>query len=330
MDSYTWSYIQKYPKQTKRLLGIDHQQLEQLIALGKLLHQKHKEEIESTKIRVNQPGSGTHPKLSEAEQIVLMLVYLRHNLSFQLLGLIFQVSESTAHNIFAYWQQLFQGELPPSLLEQVKKFQEEEEIVIEQLKDYELIVDSAEQPIERPLDYQEQKKYYSGKQKRHTFKSQFIVLPKAEDIIDVVLGKPGPMSDIKICRQTLNKFDYQQTFSGDKAYIGENQIKTPYKKPKNGELTESQKEENKALSSNRIFVEHLIRVIKIFKVIQERFRLHKDRYKSVLMTVCGLVRLRIGSLILEIIESEQSGQVIDVMMSHSFIPKLEFVSSNPY
>ncbi|EAZ93135.1 hypothetical protein CY0110_03664 [Crocosphaera chwakensis CCY0110] len=86
------------------------------------------------------------------------------------------------------------------MLEQVKKSQDEEKLVIEQLKDYELIVDSAEQPIERPLDYQEQKRYFSGKQKRHTLKSQFIVLPKAEDIVDVVIGKPGPISDIKICR----------------------------------------------------------------------------------------------------------------------------------
>lgn len=329
MESYTWSYLNKYPKQTKRLLGIDDKQLEQLIALGKLLHHKKKEESEKTKIRINQPGAGTPSLLSEEEQIILTLVYLRHHISFQLLGLLFQVSESTAHNIFTYWQTLFQGELPPSLLEQVKKFQEEEEIVLEMLTDYELIVDSAEQPIERPSDYHEQEKYYSGKQKRHTFKSQFIVLPKAEDIIDVVIGKPGPMSDIEICRQTLSKFETNPTFSADKAYIGEPQITTPYKKPKNGDLTESQVKENKALSSNRIFVEHLIRVVKVFKVVQERFRLHKSRYKSVLLTVCGLVRLRISSLILEIIESSQFGEVIDVIMSHNFMPKFDFFPSNP-
>ena len=48
------------------------------------------------------------------------------------------------------------------MLEQIKKFQEEKEIVLEMLTDYELIVDSAEQAIERPSDYQEQKKYYCG------------------------------------------------------------------------------------------------------------------------------------------------------------------------
>ncbi|WP_293041440.1 transposase family protein [Moorena sp. SIO1F2] len=117
-------------------------------------------------------------------------------------------------------------------------------------------------------------------------------------MVDVVIGKPGPMSDIKICRKTLSKFNDQQTFSGDKAYIGETQITTPYKKPNNGELTETQKSENKALSSNRIFIEHLIRVLKFLKISQERFSLRKTRYKSVFLTVGGLVRLRIGSLIL--------------------------------
>ena len=324
MSNYTWDYIQQHPKETKRLLGIDYEQLEKLITLGKLANQRKKEKQENSKVRIIKSGGGNHHKLSAEIQIILMLVYLRQSPSFQVLGLLFQVSESTAHNLFNYWLKIFEEELPESLLEQIKKSPEEMANILEKLAQNELIVDSAEQAIERPSDYEEQKKYYSGKQKRHTFKNQFIVLPKGRDIVDVVVGKPGPMSDIKICRQVLNLFKPQQVFSGDKAYVGEAQITTPSKKPKNGELTESQKTENKALSSNRIFVEHLIRVVKIFKVVQERFRLHKRRYQSVVLTVCGLVRLRIDALILEIIESQISGQVIDVVMSHSFVPKLDF------
>ncbi|OLT62966.1 IS5/IS1182 family transposase [Moorena bouillonii] len=292
MSNSTWEYIQKHPKQTKRLLGINYEQLIKLIEQGKLIAKEKQQENEKTKIRLIKAGGGNHPKLSEEEQIILMLVYLRHNLSFQLLGLLFKVSESTAHNLFNYWQKIFQEALPPSRLEQVKKFPEEVEQIKEELTNYELIVDSSEQVIERPLDYQTQKNYYSGKQKRHTFKSQFVVLPKGQEILDVVVGKPGPMSDLKICRQTLNKFDEHQFFSGDKAYVGEAQITTPSKKPKNGELTDSQKADNKLLSKSRIFVEHLIRRVKIVKIIQERFRLTKKRYESVILTVCGLVRLR--------------------------------------
>ncbi|BCL39835.1 hypothetical protein NSMS1_62820 (plasmid) [Nostoc sp. MS1] len=64
------------------------------------------------------------------------------------------------------------------------------------------------------------------------------------------------------------------------------------------ELTQQQKDENKALSSNRIFIEHLIRLLKIFRIARERFRLKLETYEQIILTVCGLVRLRIGSLIL--------------------------------
>ncbi|MBA4451038.1 hypothetical protein FHK94_16960, partial [Cylindrospermopsis raciborskii CS-506_D] len=45
---------------------------------------------------------------------------------------------------------------------------------------------------------------------------------------------------------------------------------------------------NKELASERIFVEHLIRVVKIFRVAQERFRLNSSKYEQVIMTICGL------------------------------------------
>ncbi|WP_365974440.1 transposase family protein [Moorena sp. SIO4G3] len=46
-----------------------------------------------------------------------MLIYLRHHINFQLLGLQFQVSESKANSTFNYWQSLFREALPTSLLE---------------------------------------------------------------------------------------------------------------------------------------------------------------------------------------------------------------------
>jgi hypothetical protein len=48
-------------------------------------------------------------------------------------------------------------------------------------------------------------------------------------------------------------------------------IKIPQKKPKNQELTAEQKQKNKELSSERILVEHLIRLVKIFRVLKKDF-----------------------------------------------------------
>ncbi len=208
------------------------------------------------------------------------------------------MSESTANDTFNYWFPLLQELLPPSLLEQVKKNASDYEIVQEILTDYELIVDSVEQARERPGEYKEQEKYYSGKKKNHTFKNQIIVLPNGQDIVDVIAGEPGPKSDISLFRSCQKSFDKNQIFKGDKGYEGEASIKIPTKKPKKRELTPLQKSKNKELASERIFVEHLIRLLKIFRVASERFRLNARKYEQIIMTICGLVRFRIGGLIL--------------------------------
>ncbi len=104
MSNYTWVYIQQHPQEVKRLLGISDEQLEQLIEQGRMLHQIKQESIEKQKTRRVKAGGGKPAKLSIEEQIVLTLVYLRHHLSFQLLGLIFQVSESTAHSLFRLYR----------------------------------------------------------------------------------------------------------------------------------------------------------------------------------------------------------------------------------
>lgn len=125
-------------------------------------------------------------------------------------------------------------------------------------------------------------------------------MPQAEDLVDVIIGDPGPKSDINQFRASLSNFASEQKFKGDKAYIGERQISTPHKKRKNQELTPEQKQENQEFSATRVFVEHIIRLIKLFRVAQERFRLNRETYKQVILTVCGLVRLRIGALVLPI------------------------------
>lgn len=101
-------------------------------------------------------------------------------------------------------------------------------------------------------------------------------------------------------RQGQKDFDNNQKFQGDKGYQGEVSIKTPTKKPKKGELSLSQKLQNKEMASDRIFVEHLIRILKIFRVASERFRLNPRKYEKIIMTICGLVRFRIGALVLPI------------------------------
>jgi hypothetical protein len=291
-------YIHKYPHRSKQILGISYKQFLQLVQQASLRQSQERQRIEQTKIRVNAPGGGRKPILSTQTEIGLCLFYLRHLPTFEILGLQFGISKTSANDIFHYWLKILRKLLPASLLEQVKNQVSDYELVQELLTEFELLVDSSEQPRERPGNYKEQKKFYSGKKKKHTFKNQFLILPKAQDIVDVIVGKPGTASDINLLREQQKKFVAWQQFKGDKGYIGEDNVATPNKKPKNRELSEIQKQENKVFSSSRIIIEHLIRLVKIFQVAAQRFRLRPQTYQQVILTVCGLVRLRIGALIL--------------------------------
>lgn len=130
----------------------------------------------------------------------------------------------------------------------------------------------------------------------HPLKNQFIILPDGEDIVDICVGMFGKMSDINLFRDSRHKFVPSQKFLGDQADIGDDAITTPHKKRNNTEISESQKQENKQLSSRRIAVEHMICRVKIFRVASERFRLARHRYSQVIMAVYGLVRLRLNRL----------------------------------
>lgn len=134
----------------------------------------------------------------------------------------------------------------------------------------------------------------------------YIVLPKGKDIVDVILGEPGPKSDISQFREAQSKFSPRQQFRGDTGYRGEANIATPHKQTKKRKLTPGEKEENKGFAQSRIYVEHVIRGIKIFRIAQQRFRLRGTHYSLVMKVICGIVRLRIGALVLPLNSRETS------------------------
>jgi hypothetical protein len=183
--------------------------------------------------------------MSPKKGVCLCLVYLRQKPIFEILALLFDVSKTKANDPFNYWVEILRDVLPASQMEEVEGDSQKYQDLRRMLAEYELIVDSAEQATARPVDYQEQKRYYSGKKKMHTLKNQFVVLPGGEDIVDIHVGKLGKTSDINLFRETRNKFDPEQKFLGDQADIGAEAIATPHQKPRNAEISQLQKDENK-------------------------------------------------------------------------------------
>ena len=117
-------------------------------------------------------------------------------------------------------------------------------------------------------------------------------------------------------------FATEQKFAGDRAYVGETQINPTHKKPKKRELTPEQKEENRRFSSGRVLNEHVIGKLKTFRVIGEKFRLKIPKYNTVFQAVCGLVRLNLGTLILEVLNQRDGDEKIEVYTDSLWDPFL--------
>ena len=151
-------YIRQHPQLAKQLIGLNLPELESLIKQAIARDEQRKKEAEKRKIRVNKKGAGRSKKLSAELEIYLTLFYLRHMPIFEVLAMMFEVGRTTANDIFHYWLPILRDLLPCSLLEEWQNAIQNDEFVQQLLTNYELLVDSAEQPRERPLELSRAKK----------------------------------------------------------------------------------------------------------------------------------------------------------------------------
>lgn len=107
----------------------------------------------------------------------------------------------------------------------------------------------------------------------------------------------GRKSDIKVFRETPVEIDKKVKLKGDLGYKGIDKkhanSKVPHKKPKDGELTERQKKQNKSFRKVRVKVEHVIRNCKCFRVVKETYRNRLRHIGEVWLIICGLVNANI-------------------------------------
>ena len=157
-----------------------------------------------------------------------------------------------------------------------------------------LLIDATEQPCERPS--RGQQVYYSGKKKRHTLKTESRVTLTGR-IVHVSKTRPGSVHDFTLHKQEPPLHKETRVFV-DSGYQGLQNIhlqtELPYKKPKNGELEEDEKDYNKALSRIRVKAENVLAQIKTFKILADRYRNKRKRYNFKFNIIAGIVTMKNG------------------------------------
>jgi len=113
-------------------------------------HTKKTSQSWKHKIRIIAKGGGRTSEILPKEGVCL--VYLRQKPIFEILGLLFDISKTKANDTFNYWLDILRDILPASQMEEVRENREQYE-KLRNLTEYQLIVDSTEQPTARPVDY---------------------------------------------------------------------------------------------------------------------------------------------------------------------------------
>ena len=111
-------------------------------------------------------------------------------------------------------------------------------------------------------------------------KSQLIICEESQEIIATYFGK-GKMHDLKLFEKSRVRLSKEVEIKADSGYQGlqkkHAKVLIPQKNSKLHRLTKEDKRLNRALSKKRIKVENVIRKLKIFRILAERYRHRRKR-----------------------------------------------------
>lgn len=259
------------PKVFQRLTGLTPQKFMELLEDLTPLWEESETKRLSRPDRKRAIGAGNKRKLTVGQALFLLLLYYRTYVNHVFIGMLGGIDDSNVGRYF--------GRMEPLLAKQFRIPQRKIDLSEEEI--LELIVDATEQETERRKGTA-----YSGKKKRQTIKTQITVTSQGV-IKSVSKSVKGSMHDKKLYDHTKMYGNIRIRKRGDLAYLGTGML-IPFKKPKNGELTDKQKQFNRQFSKLRIIVEHAFAHMKKFRILSYRFRNPIGRYNLIIKNIAGL------------------------------------------
>jgi hypothetical protein len=251
--------------------------------------------------RQRAPGAGHPHALDDRTRLVMALMWLRVYPTFDVLAFLFSLHHSNAvrgvHDVLDTLSHLcaFVLDLPHESRRPLPTI----EAVMDAFPDVRLIIDAKEQRVSRPKGKENQKPYYSGKNRMTTVKNQVAVAPSGfiEDIGPSVPG--GENHDLTILRKSrlLDALGDGQAGMRDEGYQGirndypDLALHLPHRKRQG--LTEEQKKENQTLNRYRIVVEHTMAQLNTFQALAQNYRHDREGHTRTSRVVAMLVNRRV-------------------------------------
>jgi len=273
----TYSRAQQLkPEDFKRLCGVHHQTFTCMVRVLE-------EQVEQKKKKPGKPS-----KLSIEDQVLMSLEYWREYRTYFHIGQAWKVHESTVSRIVRKVENALHraGRFKLPGKKQLLESESAAELVV---------IDATETPIQRPK--KRQKRFYSGKKKRHTLKTQLVVDPKTQAVICTTFAA-GKEHDFHLFKRSQVKLKQETKCLADRGYQGMQQLhansRLHKKKRKGVQLSQADLQMNRDLERVRCICEHIIGRLKVFRILAEKYRNRRKRFGLRFNLIAGLYNYELG------------------------------------
>lgn len=279
--------LRNNPTTFRRLTGITPEKFDEVLQQLTPRHDVWNANRLGRKGRKREIGGGRKFSLELEDRFLLLLLYYRTYVTYPFLGFIFAIHESSPGRLFK--------PLEPLLADIFRIPERRIEMSADEIMA--AFFDGTEQPTNRPKCGQ--RKWYSGKKKRHTIKHQVVVVKKRKKnghgkrklrIAAVSKACTGKTHDKRMYEKARSHAPPGVEGNGDLGFLGTS-LTVPIKKPKGKELTKEQKLSNHRHSSQRIIAEHGIGKMKIWRICRDQFRGRRKDHTLMFKNIAGFHNL---------------------------------------
>jgi hypothetical protein len=275
----------------RALTGLNRKAFDALLADFSTLYEQSRQ----TRPRQRAVGGGRKARLLKTqEKLFFILFYFKCYPTFDLAGLIFDMHRSQAHEWMHRLQPILEQTLGEKLVLPERKLDSIEAFLQRFPEVKRVMIDGTERPITRPQDPEAQQSNYSGKKKRHTRK-HLAAIDETKRVLVLSKAREGKLHDKRfhdeddIAGSVPDEIPIEIDLGFQGLQKEYDNIHLPHKKPRGGELSEMQKQENRILSQSRVVCENAFAGVKRYNAVSVIYRNRVENFDDHLMlTAAGL------------------------------------------
>lgn len=244
--------------------------------------------------RQRRPGGGRKSALATFEQkLFFILLYYKAYPTQDVMGVWFGLTQGQisdwVHRLTALVSQVMALHKPARRGRNLKELMAAEPAL------QEVIIDGTERRLPRPTHAGRQRRYYSGRKKRHAVKN--VIVTRKGKVLWCSATVPARRHDKAVAEAERLRLPAQVMMLADSGFVGLDAgaagVITPWKKPRGRRLHWRRKKFNRLLAGERIGVEHVLASVKRLRILRDEFRnRRKGMVDDVMVIGCALHNYR--------------------------------------